>query len=235
MGKSATRLTSENQRHYDAYRVIWATCLTIGAFSIIRQEASMTEERVTPLRQRMIEDMRIRGMDDKAQKSHIRAIKDFAAYLGRSPDTSTPVDMRAFQLHMPNRIFFGHVACHVLAGAFLLRPPLPNFYAERIVPGQGFAGSHIYVTNGQIAYDYHGYCSRMRLLPHFTAGWAKQYHEGWNCALEVVEFNLLDTGELNKRKMLGPDQYRHNSIPRARNFIERVNHHVAAKQAARTV
>ena len=35
----------------------------------------MTEERISPLRQRMIEDMRIRGMGDKAQKSHIRAIK----------------------------------------------------------------------------------------------------------------------------------------------------------------
>jgi|GEM_PF-3529553 len=60
----------------------------------------MTEERVTPLRQRMIEDMRIRGMGDKAQKSHIRAIKDFAAFLGRSPDTATPEDLRAYQLHM---------------------------------------------------------------------------------------------------------------------------------------
>jgi site-specific recombinase XerD len=60
----------------------------------------MTEERVTPLRQRMIEDMRIRGMGDKAQKSHIRAIKDFAAFLGRSPDTATPEDLRACQLHM---------------------------------------------------------------------------------------------------------------------------------------
>ena len=56
----------------------------------------MTEERVTPLRQRMIEDMRIRGMGDKAQKSHIRAIKDFAAFLGRSPDTATPEDLRAY-------------------------------------------------------------------------------------------------------------------------------------------
>ena len=60
----------------------------------------MPEERVTPLRQRMIEDMRIRGMGDKAQKSHIRAIKDFAAFLGRSPDTATPEDLRAYQLHM---------------------------------------------------------------------------------------------------------------------------------------
>ena len=60
----------------------------------------MTEERVTPLRQRMIEDMRIRGMGEKAQKSHIRAIKEFAAFLGRPPDTATPEDLRAYQLHM---------------------------------------------------------------------------------------------------------------------------------------
>jgi integrase/recombinase XerD len=60
----------------------------------------MTEERTTPLRERMIEDMRIRGMGDKAQKAHIRAIKDFAAFLKRSPDTATPEDLRAYQLHM---------------------------------------------------------------------------------------------------------------------------------------
>tara|TARA_R110002012_G_scaffold320038_2_gene542191 strand:+ start:3954 stop:4163 length:210 start_codon:yes stop_codon:yes gene_type:complete len=60
----------------------------------------MTEERVAPLRQRMIEDMRIRGMGDKHQKSHIRSIKDFAAFLGRSPDMATPEDLRDYQLHM---------------------------------------------------------------------------------------------------------------------------------------
>jgi len=60
----------------------------------------MTEERTTPLRERMIEDMRIRGMGDKHQKSHIRAIKDFASFLGRSPDAATPDDLRAYQLHM---------------------------------------------------------------------------------------------------------------------------------------
>jgi integrase/recombinase XerD len=62
----------------------------------------MTEERTTPLRERMIEDMRIRGMGEKAQKAHIRAIKDFAAFLKRSPDTATPEDLRAYQLHMTN-------------------------------------------------------------------------------------------------------------------------------------
>ncbi|MCP4309603.1 MAG: tyrosine-type recombinase/integrase [bacterium] len=60
----------------------------------------MTEERITPLRERMIEDMRIRGLGEKAQKAHIRAIKDFAGFLKRSPDTAIPDDLRAYQLHM---------------------------------------------------------------------------------------------------------------------------------------
>ncbi|MDG1470292.1 MAG: site-specific integrase [Ascidiaceihabitans sp.] len=60
----------------------------------------MTEDNVTALRARMMEDMRIRGMGDKAQKSHIRAIKDFAKFLKRSPDTATPEELRAYQLHM---------------------------------------------------------------------------------------------------------------------------------------
>ena len=40
----------------------------------------MTEEKVSPLRDRKIEDARIRGMGYKAQKTRIRAIKDFAAF-----------------------------------------------------------------------------------------------------------------------------------------------------------
>ena len=60
----------------------------------------MTQEKVSPLRERMMEDMRIRGMGDKSQKAHIRALKDFSAFLGRSPDTAEPDDLRAYQLHM---------------------------------------------------------------------------------------------------------------------------------------
>ena len=60
----------------------------------------MKDHRTTPLRARMIEDMRIRGMGESAQKAHIRAIKDFAGYLGHAPDTATPEELRAYQLHM---------------------------------------------------------------------------------------------------------------------------------------
>ncbi len=60
----------------------------------------MKEERTTPLRERMIEDMRIRGMAEKTQQAHIRGVKDFATFLKRSPDTATPEELRAYQLHM---------------------------------------------------------------------------------------------------------------------------------------
>jgi integrase/recombinase XerD len=60
----------------------------------------MKEEKTTPLRQRMIDDMRIRDIKETTQKGHIRAVKNFAAFLGRSSDTATPDELRAYQLHM---------------------------------------------------------------------------------------------------------------------------------------
>ena len=44
--------------------------------------------------------MRIRGLEDESQQAHIRAIKDFATFLRHSPDTATPEELRANQLHL---------------------------------------------------------------------------------------------------------------------------------------
>lgn len=52
---------------------------------------------LSPLRARMIEDMTIRGFVDKTQVDYIRCVKRFAAFLGRSPDTATPEEIRRFQ------------------------------------------------------------------------------------------------------------------------------------------
>ncbi len=131
---------------------------------------------------------------------------------------------------LPDRIFFGYGACHILAGAYLDRPPLAGFYAERIIPNEGFSGNHVYVTNGIIAFDYHRYSRRERLLEHHRKGWSGR-HAGWSYELERVDFDLLSTIELNRRKMLGPDQYLHDATARARLFIERINHRDAAARA----
>ena len=51
------------------------------------------------LRQRMIEDMTVRGFTEKTQHDYIRCVKTFAAFLGRSPDKATAEDLRRFQVH----------------------------------------------------------------------------------------------------------------------------------------
>ena len=55
---------------------------------------------ITPLRARMILDMTARTLGPASQTSHLRACKRFAAWLGRSPETATPDDVKYFQQHL---------------------------------------------------------------------------------------------------------------------------------------
>ena len=66
----------------------------------LRMELSMSDTKtVSPLRQRMIEDMAARKLNPHTQRGHISSCKRFAAWLKRSPDTATPDEVRRFQLH----------------------------------------------------------------------------------------------------------------------------------------
>jgi integrase/recombinase XerD len=60
----------------------------------------MTDEAMSPLRRRMIEDMAIRKFAPKTQHDYVQRIKNFAAFLGRSPDAATFEDGRRYQLHL---------------------------------------------------------------------------------------------------------------------------------------
>jgi len=60
----------------------------------------MTDEAVSPLRRRMIEDMTVRNFVAKTQSVYIRRVKNFAIYLGRAPDTATQEDVRRYLLHL---------------------------------------------------------------------------------------------------------------------------------------
>ena len=60
----------------------------------------MTQQAISPLRQRMIEDMAIRKFAAKTQHDYVQGVKNFAAFLGRSPDEAQPEDVRRFRLHL---------------------------------------------------------------------------------------------------------------------------------------
>ena len=54
---------------------------------------------VSALRQRMLEDMAMRGLRSDTQHEYIRFVRSFAAFLRQPPDTATAEDIRRFQVH----------------------------------------------------------------------------------------------------------------------------------------
>lgn len=55
---------------------------------------------MTPLRQRMVEDMRIRNLAANTQRAYLQQVSAFAKYFGRSPAALGPDEIRAWQLHL---------------------------------------------------------------------------------------------------------------------------------------
>src|ERR1700751_5445483 len=53
---------------------------------------------ISPLRQRLIDDMNLRRFSRETQRNYIRDVGRFATFLRRSPDTATPDEVRQFQI-----------------------------------------------------------------------------------------------------------------------------------------
>ena len=60
----------------------------------------MSAKPISPLRQRLIDDMTARRFSEDTKKDYVRNVRKFATFLGRSPDTATSEDLRRYQLHM---------------------------------------------------------------------------------------------------------------------------------------
>jgi site-specific recombinase XerD len=60
----------------------------------------MTDKAISPLRRRLIEDMTIRRLSPKTKQHYIRHVKNFADFVGRSPDKATAEDVRRYQLRL---------------------------------------------------------------------------------------------------------------------------------------
>ena len=88
----------------------------------------MTDEAMSPMRRRMIEDMTIRKLSPKTQQSYIRTIKNLAAFLGRSPDKASFEDIRRFQLHVAQSgVGTGALNATVTALRFFFRVTLKRY------------------------------------------------------------------------------------------------------------
>ena len=126
--------------------------------------------------------------------------------------------------HRPDRHFFANGACQVLAFAFLERYPDLGFHARWIRPAAGYAGNHIYVTDGTNAFDYHGLTTERRLLA-FDFKRARRFFPGWDARLVDLPADVL-VSEQRSREIEGlwlrePKQFLHDALPRAQTFLDK--------------
>src|SRR5215831_14751637 len=88
----------------------------------------MTDEAMSPLRRRMIEDMSMRRLAPKTQKDYIQVIKNLTVFIGRSPDTASFEDIRRFQLQVAaSGVGAGALNRNVSALRFFFRVTLKRY------------------------------------------------------------------------------------------------------------
>jgi len=89
-------------------------------------------QTISPLRQRMIDDMSLRKLKPRTQESHIRAVKRLTRFLKRAPDTATAEDLRSFQLHMTTHGASSHTINVTITGLrFFFETTLENYEVMR--------------------------------------------------------------------------------------------------------
>ena len=95
----------------------------------------MTERAITPLRQRMIEDMAIRRLSPRTQAFYVGAVARFARHFGRSPDTLGYEEVRAYQLHLvQSGLAVGAVNGTVTALRFFYKATMGRRDAPDMIP-----------------------------------------------------------------------------------------------------
>jgi len=93
---------------------------------------------MTPLRQRMIEDMQLRGLAAHTQRAYVRAVRDLAVYTNKSPEQISEGELRSYFLYLKDERKLSRSSCTIaLCGVkffyeYTLKQEMPVL--ERIRP-----------------------------------------------------------------------------------------------------
>jgi len=150
---------------------------------------------MTPLRQRMIEDMSIRQFGEKTQRDYVRVVADFARFLSRSPDQAAPEDLRRYQLHLATQgVSPAKMNAAVSALRFFFKVTLDRQgYGERLATVRKEDRLPEVLSPEEVALLLH--CAPS--LKHKAA-----LSVAYGCGLRVSEITHLKVGDIDSARML---------------------------------
>ena len=92
---------------------------------------------MTPLRQRMLEDMQVRNLSPHTQASYVQQVSLFARYFKKSPEVLGPEEIRSYQVYLTKekKLTLGSILIAVAALRFLYKVTLhKDWSVDDIIP-----------------------------------------------------------------------------------------------------
>lgn len=151
---------------------------------------------MTPLRQRMIEDMQLRGLAERTQASYVAAVRGLAEYYGKSPAEISEGELRAYFLYLKNEKQAAASTCMQILSALkflyqntLGRPwPILDFVKppkERKLP--------VVLSRGEVKQVLGGVRKPVYRVCLSTI---------YSCGLRLQEGLQLEVGDIDSRRMV---------------------------------
>lgn len=91
---------------------------------------------MSPLRKRMLQELKIRGRSENTQKSYVERIAQLSQHFGQSPEQLGPEEIRAYQVYLLEyrRVSISHLSQFVAAARFLYGTTLEKDWAIKKIP-----------------------------------------------------------------------------------------------------
>lgn len=119
-----------------------------------------------------------------------------------------------------DRAFFASGACHVLAYEFLKRPEADGFRPLMVEPDFGFRGAHVFASNGQWVFDYHGWSSHSKFVDHYL-GKISRIFPDWSGKVTDISRDFWSEAWFARTGSRRPTQYHFDPTERTNAFIDR--------------
>lgn len=120
-----------------------------------------------------------------------------------------------------DRAFFAAGACHILADAFLRRFPASAFHATLICPPEGARGSHVFVSDGTLLFDYHGFSAHDRFVRFYSRHLQRRF-PGWQADFVPLSDSPASAEFCRRYHHREPAHFLYDPRPRAEAFLSRL-------------
>lgn len=151
---------------------------------------------MTPLRQRMTEDMEIRNLSPNTQLAYLQQVSSFAKYCQRSPEVVRPEEIRAYQLYVTNERNLAPGSLSIIASAlrFLYKVTLKRAWvdAEIPLPKKPFI-LPVILSREEVAHFFESIASRKHRTLLMTA---------YAAGLRVSEVTRLKLTDIDSQRMM---------------------------------